>query len=298
MGYYHNRLNKRNFKNSVYIKKFEELHNIKIKNHTLQYEIIFDTINVYLDLNNILFSKKYIPLKEKVNKMKELIDTYINTYKSKINKSYDLNCFDLYETLLEYQSELLDIKQTKPNLKSFETRISSFVLMLDMLEYDKLYDSKGMTYQRQVNEKIPKKYNCKFYTDDEINDNLLFGNNKLKLINDSFIENYLNITGIDLNIETKQKEFIITIHKNIEYIQNALVDYYTYKDTIILDIATNNIKDFFNQDINYIEDIYYRNIFNKFKTAFDNILNKDFDNALKLIDTLINNNISLYERVS
>ena len=39
-----------------------------------------------------------------------------------------------------------------------------------MIGFDKLYDCKGMTYERQVNERIPKKYDCKLYTDEEIQD--------------------------------------------------------------------------------------------------------------------------------
>ena len=55
MGHYHNKLDKKYFNKSVYVKKFEEVFNIKIKDYPLQYELVYETYNTIISLNNILF---------------------------------------------------------------------------------------------------------------------------------------------------------------------------------------------------------------------------------------------------
>lgn len=48
MGCYHNKLDKKYFRNSIYIKKFEETFDIKIRDYPLQYELIYETYNALL----------------------------------------------------------------------------------------------------------------------------------------------------------------------------------------------------------------------------------------------------------
>ena len=62
MGKYHNKLDKKYFDKSIYMKKFESAFNIKIKDYPLQYELVFETYNTFIAFNNILFSLNYIPL--------------------------------------------------------------------------------------------------------------------------------------------------------------------------------------------------------------------------------------------
>ena len=45
MGKYHNKLDKKYFNKSIYIKRFESAFNIKIKDYPLQYELVFETYN-------------------------------------------------------------------------------------------------------------------------------------------------------------------------------------------------------------------------------------------------------------
>ena len=40
---------------------FESAFDIKIKDYPLQYELVFETYNTYIGVNNILFSMNYIP---------------------------------------------------------------------------------------------------------------------------------------------------------------------------------------------------------------------------------------------
>ena len=233
MEAYHNRLNKRSFKKSVYIKKVEEVYGFKISKQPLQYELIYETHNTNLDVNNIIYSKKYIPIKDKVDKMILIIDTYVFKYQNKIDKCKDLTCIELFHALIGYSNELKEMKElervrkekgekgTKLNIKSIGSRVSTYITMLDMIGFDRLYDCKGMTYERQVNEKLPKKYACKLYTDEEIQDSLIFNNNKMQIMNNAFFCKYLDKTGIDLNKDIKQRNFIIDIHKKIEELDNA-----------------------------------------------------------------------------
>ena len=89
MGCYHNKLDKKYFHKSVYIKKWEETFNVKIKDYPLQYELVFETYNTLIQLNNILFSKNYIAKYLKVDKILNLLEDYLKKYKNKIKKSFD-----------------------------------------------------------------------------------------------------------------------------------------------------------------------------------------------------------------
>lgn len=311
MGTYHNRLNKRSFKNAVYIIKFEDATGIKISKEPLQYELIFETHNTNLDVNNIIYSKKYIPIKDKVDKMILVIDTYVNKYQNKIYKCKDLTCIELFHTLVGYSNELKEMKElervriekgekgTKLNIKSIGSRVSTYITLLDMIGFDKLYDCKGMTYARQVNERIPKKYACKLYTDEEIQDSLIFNNNKLEVMNNAFFCKYLDKTGIDLNKDIKQRNFIIDIHKNIEALDNAFVDYYTYKDETTLNITKSKLSIFLKTNISFIQDISYTTLFKKLNVIFEDMVNNNIDNAFeKIKHIIVNDDMNLYERVS
>lgn len=305
MGEYHNKLNIRSFKNSVYIKKFEDTFDIKISQNNLQYELIFETYNTFVEINNILFSKKYMLTSKKVDKIINSIETYTKKYRNKITKCLDTNCNEILETLNIYYSELKELQEleriksgTKLNIKHISSRVETLMTMLDMIEFDRLYNCKGMTYERQVNEKIPKKYNCKIFTDEEIMDGLLFYNN-LKSLNDTFFAKYYDKTGIDLNCEIDQKDFIINLHKNIVSLNNYLVDYYTYKDTLVLELILPKLKKYAKQDISFVKDISYTTLFNKFANICVDISEKDFDNAFKKIKLIIDNDdMNIYERIS
>ncbi len=310
MEAYHNRLNKRSFKKSVYIKKVEEVYGFKISTQSLQYELIIETHNANIDINNVIYSKKYIPLKDKVDKMINIIDTYVSKYKNKINKCKNLTCIELYDILIGYNNELKEMKEleririekgekgTKLNLKSIGARVSTYLTMLDMLSFDRLYDSRGMTYERQVNEKIPKKYNCQIFTDEEIMDGLIFYND-LKTFNDEFFNKYYDKTGINLNSDKEQKDFIINLHKNIVFVNNLLVDYYAYKDTLVLDLILPKLNAYTKQDISYVKDISYIRLFEKFSDVCEDINNKNYDNAYKRMKLIIDNDdMNIYERIS
>ena len=98
MGKYHNKLDKKYFNKSIYMKKFVETFNIKLKDNPLQYELVYETYNTFIIINNTLFSLNYIPIDKKVNNMIDISSDYLDTYKNKIKKCYDSQCILLYES--------------------------------------------------------------------------------------------------------------------------------------------------------------------------------------------------------
>ena len=105
MRHYHNRLDKKYFHKSVYIKKWEETFNVKIKDYPLQYELVFETYNTLLKYNNILFSKNYIAKSKKVDKLINLLNEYLHA--SIIDEDYtpisatdDVSLDSLEQTLI------------------------------------------------------------------------------------------------------------------------------------------------------------------------------------------------------
>lgn len=305
MGKYHNKLDKKYFDKSIYIKKFESAFNIKIKDYPLQYELIFETYNTFIVFNNILFSLNYIPLKDKVKNIIHLLNGYINKYKNKIKKCYDSNCIMLYDSMENMRDELQEIldlqerKKTKPNLKPFESAVEEYMFLLDGVNFDKLIDSKKLPYEKKANEKLPKKVNLKIINDLEIKTNILIDEEKQKELNNNFINDYFKTTGINLNEEQEQKDFIFDTLNRIKDLNNAIVDYHIYKDKCILNIFNHFlINSYLKQDITFVKDITYINLFNKLKDISVYISNNNIDLAFEMIKDLINQFKNLYERMS
>lgn len=305
MGKYHNKLDKKYFDKSIYIKKFESAFNIKIKDYPLQYELIFETYNTFIVFNNILFSLNYIPLKDKVKNIIHLLNSYINKYKNKIKKCYDSNCIMLYDSMENMRDELQEIldlqerKKTKPNLKPFESAVEEYMFLLDGVNFDKLIDSKKLPYEKKANEKLPKKVNLKIINDLEIKTNILIDEEKQKELNNNFINDYFKTTGINLNEEQEQKDFIFDTLNRIKDLNNAIVDYHIYKDKCILNIFNHFlINSYLKQDITFVKDITYINLFNKLKDISVCISNNNIDLAFEMIKDLINQFKNLYERMS
>ena len=214
MGKYHNKLDKKYFNKSIYMKKFESAFDIKIKDYPLQYDLIIETYNTYISLNNILFSLNYIPINQKVDNIMHLINTYLNKYKNKIKKCYDSECILIYESFentldeLNEMKELYITKKIKYNLKSFKKNTEYFMNILDNLNFDKLVDSKDMPYIKKPNDKLPKKVNLKIIDNLNIKSSTLFDEEKQKELNDLFIQDYKKRTGINLNEDIEQRDFI------------------------------------------------------------------------------------------
>src|SRR5574344_1402016 len=155
MGSYHNKLDKKYFNKSVYIKKFEEVFSCKIKDYPNQYEIIFDTFNTLISFNNILFSTNYMKTSDRIDNSIHLISSYLNKYKNKINKCYDLNCINIYQ---DFESDLEELKEMKKpnvkvNLNSIKSNMEFYMSGLDILCFDLLYDNKELVYQKSPNDK-------------------------------------------------------------------------------------------------------------------------------------------------
>lgn len=304
MGKYHNKLDKKYFNKSIYIKKFESAFGVKIKDYPLQYELIFETYNTYIGVNNILFSMNYIPINQKVDSLIHLISSYLNKYKNKIKKCYDSECILIYESLentldeLNEMKELYTTKKTKYNLKSLEKDTEYFMNILDNLNFDKLVDSKDMPYIKKPNDKLPKKVNLKIIDNLDIKSSTLFDEEKQKELNDLFIQDYEKRTGINLNEDTEQRYFIFDILNRIKDLNNSMVDYYIYNDKYLVNLFTYYLKEFLNQDITYVKDITYINVFNKLKDISDLIENNNIDLAYSNIKELIEQFKDLYERNS
>lgn len=304
MGKYHNKLDKKYFNKSIYIKKFESAFGVKIKDYSLQYELIFETYNTYIGVNNILFSMNYIPINQKVDSLIHLISSYLNKYKNKIKKCYDSECILIYESLentldeLNEMKELYTTKKIKYNLKSLEKDTEYFMNILDNLNFDKLVDSKDMPYIKKPNDKLPKKVNLKIIDNLDIKSSTLFDEEKQKELNNKFIKDYEKRTGINLNEDTEQRYFIFDILNRIKDLNNSMVDYYIYNDKCLVNLFTYYLKKFLNQDITYVKDITYINVFNKLKDISDLIENNNIDLAYSNIKELIEQFKDLYERNS
>lgn len=304
MGKYHNKLDKKYFNKSIYIKKFESAFNIKIKDYPLQYELIFETYNTYISLNNILFSLNYIPINQKVDNIMHLINAYLNKYKNKIKKCYDSECILIYESLentldeLNEMKELYTTKKTKYNLKSLEKDTEYFMNILDNLNFDKLVDSKDMPYIKKPNDKLPKKVNLKIINNLDPKSSTLFDRDKQEQLNNDFIISYEKRTGINLNEDTEQRYFIFDILNRIKDLNNSMVDYYIYNDKCLVNLFNYFLKEFLNQDISFVKDITYINVFNKLKDISNLIDNDNIDLAFSNIKELIEQFKNLYERNS
>lgn len=304
MGKYHNKLDKKYFNKSIYIKKFESAFDIKIKDYPLQYELVFETYNTYIGINNVLFSMNYIPINQKVDNLIHLISSYLNKYKNKIKKCYDSECILVYESLentldeLNEMKELYVAKKIKYNLKSLEKDTEYFMNILDNLNFDKLVDSKDMPYIKKPNDKLPKKVNLKIIDNLDIKSSTLFDEEKQKELNDLFIQDYEKRTGINLNEDTEQRHFIFDILNRIKDLNNSMVDYYIYNDKCLVNLFNYYLKEFLNQDITYVKDITYINVFNKLKDISDLIDNNNIDLAYSNIKELIEQFKDLYERNS
>lgn len=305
MGKYHNKLDKKYFNKSIYMKKFESAFDIKLKDYPLQYEIALDTFNTFISFNNILFSLNYVPTKDKVNNITHLLSSYLNKYKNKIKKSFDKNCIMLYDNLesmlngLEEMKELKTTKGTKINLKPFEIGVEQYMNVLDAVHFDKLVDSKVMPYEKKANDKLPKKVNLKIIDDLDLKTSTLFNDEKQKDLNNDIINDYLKRTGIDLNKEKDQRYFIFDTLNIIKDLNNAIVDYQIYKDKAVLNIFNYCLSnDYLKQDISFVKDITYINVFNKLKAISQAISDDSIDIALTQLKDLIEQFKALYERNS
>lgn len=304
VGKYHNRLDKKYFHKSIYIRKWEEAFNVKIKDNPLQYELVFETFNTLIKLNNILFSTNYLPKETKVDKILDLLNGYIDKYKNKINKSFDSECISLYENFEEIVNELTEMKklheekETKYNLTSLENDIAEIMYLLENVRFDYLQDSKDFFYYKTPNDKLPKKVNCKIINELEKHKMVWFDFDKQKKLNDEFIKNYFDKTGIDLTQDEKQRHIIFEIHIYIKDINNALVDFIIYRDINKLQLHIESANYFMAQDFTCIEDVYYKNLIKKIDKILLLICDAKIYKAYDELQIIIKENETLYERMS
>lgn len=305
MGAYHNKLDKKYFNKSIYMKKFESAFDIKLKDYPLQYEIALDTFNAFISFNNILFSSNYVPTSQKVDNIIHTLRSYINKYQNKYKKSFDKNCIMLYEKLEDMLDEMEEIKQLnitkgmKINFKPFEISVEQYMDILDAVHFDNLVDSKIMPYEKKANDKLPKKVNLKIIDDLDIKTSTIFNYEKQKELNNAFVSDYLKKTGIDLSKEKDQRYFIFDTLNRIKDLNNAIVDYKIYKDKAVLKLLNYYLSnDYLKQDISFVKDITFINLFNKLKIVSQEISNNNIDMALTLLKELLDPFKDLYERNS
>lgn len=300
MGSYHNKLDKKYFNKSVYIKKFEEVFNVKIKDYPIQYEIILDTFNTLISFNNILFSTNYMKTSDRIDNSIHLISSYLNKYKNKINKCYDLNCINIYQ---DFESDLEELKEMKKpnvkvNLNSIKSNMELYMSALNTLSFDLLYDNKELVYQKLPNDKLPKKVNCKIITNLETTKSLLFSYDEQKKYNDIFINDYYNKTNIDLNNDVKSMNMIFELHTFIKDVNNAIVERLINNDYSVFKIHLEVFNNFVKKDYTCINDIYYQNLFNKTKDIITMLNDDKIDLAYQNIKVIIEQYKNIYERIS
>lgn len=305
MGAYHNKLDKKYFNKSIYMKKFESAFDIRLKDYPLQYEIALDTFNAFISFNNILFSSNYVPTSQKVDNIIHTLRSYINKYQNKHKKSFDKNCIMLYEKLEDMLDEMEEIKQLnitkgmKINLKPFEISVEQYMGILDAVHFDNLVDSKVMPYEKKANDKLPKKVNLKIIDNLDIKTSTIFNYEKQKELNNTFVSDYLKKTGIDLSKEKDQRYFIFDTLNRIKDLNNAIVDYKIYKDKAVLNLLNYYLSnDYLKQDISFVKDITFINLFIKLKIVSQEISNDNIDMALTRLKELLDQFKDLYERNS
>ena len=300
MGSYHNKLDKKYFNKSVYIKKFEEVFSCRIKDYPIQYEIILDTFNTLISFNNILFSTNYMKTSDRIDNSIHLISSYLNKYKNKINKCYDLNCINIYQ---DFESDLEELKEMKKpnvkvNLNSIKSNMEFYMSGLDILSFDLLYDNKELVYQKLPNDKLPKKINCKIIANLDTTKSLLFSSDEQKKYNDIFINDYYNKTNIDLNNDVKSMNMIFELHTFIKDVNNAIVDKLINNDHSVFKIHLDVFNSFVKNDYTYLKDIYYQNLFNKIKDIIIMLNEEKIDLAYQNIKVIIEQYKNIYERIS
>ena len=303
MGIYHNKLDKKYFNKSVYIKKFEKEFGIKIKDYPLQYELIFETYNTLIMLNNNLFSTNYIKISSKVDNIIHLLSSYLNRYKTKINKCYDSNCINLYYGFESELDELKDMKETYKspsnyNLKHLEDIVSDYMTILNLVDFDKLKDIKELPYKKIANDKLPKKINLKIFNELDLIESNSLDISKLRAETNNFCKKYYEEKGIDLKVEKDQFEYIIQTLYMVENIYNSIVDYYIYEDKTILNIHMYTLDNYLKKDNSYIKDISITNITNKLKIISDKIKEDKIDSSFEDIQVIIKQFDYVFERIS
>lgn len=306
-GCYYNLLNKKYFKNSVYIKKFEEVFDVKIKDCPLQYELVFETLNTIIKGNNILYSKNYIPKEEKVDKLLNLFNGYLTKYKNKIEKCYDSASVGIYYHIEIIAGELEEMRKEKLtraikyNLKPIENTMSEYIALFLYLKIDAIRDNRGMYYQKQANDKLPKKVICKLKNDtNSFSNDMWYSVKNQQQVNDLFMAEYLRRTGIDLKNNDMLRETIFDIHTFVQdtnnYIQELMINYDELKLKLFKDLGA-----FYFASTNFkrIEDIYYHNLLNKLKNIYDRLGADDLNELYRQIQEIINSveNKQWYERI-
>ena len=170
--------------------------------------------------------------------------------------------------------------------------------ILEGVNFDKLIDSKDMPYIKKPNDKLPKKANLKIINDLDIKSSTLFDEEEQKELNNNFIKDYKKRTGINLNEDTEQRNYIFDILNRIKDLNNSMVDYYIYNDKCLVNLFNYFLKEFLKQDITFVKDITYINVFNKLKDISNLIDNDNIDLAFSNIKELIEQFKDLYERNS
>ena len=315
MGAYHNKLDKKYFKNSIYMKKFYNTFDITSKDKKqLQYDIVYNTYNTFVILNNYFFTTNYtMKTSERIDNSIKVLNDYLITYKNKIRKCYDKQCIEMYEDFEIVEGKLKLLKeeyktkkandpsttyQKLPLYKEIASDIEDYMYLLNLVDFDKLIDSKDMPYIKVANDKLPRKVNCKLIADLNTKVNTLIDEKKQENLNKEFIEQYYKDTDIDLNKDIEQREFIFELHNIIKDLNNAIVDYYTTKDTTIIFLFVNFLPRFFNQDIKYVKDIRYKTLFKRVRAIFENLCKKDIDIAYEKLKDIINDYKNIYEYMS
>lgn len=315
MGYYHNKLDKKYFKNSVYMKRFYDTFDITSKEKKqLQYDIIYNTYNTFVMVNNYFFTSNYtMKHSDRINKSIEVINDYLTTYKNKIKKCYDKQCIDMYNDLEILEGKLETLKEdykkekakdtsiTYPKLslyKEITKEIDDYMTLLIMVDFDKLVDSKDMPFIKAPNDKLPRKINCKLIDDLSIKVNTSFDEEKQERLNNEFIDQYYRDTDIDLNKDKEQRDFIFMLHNIIKDLNNAIVDYYTTKDITIIFLFVNFLPKFFEKDIEFVKDIRYKALFKRVKAIYDDLCKKHIDIAYDKLKDIISDYKDIYEYMS
>lgn len=226
----HNELTDDTFKGSIYIKKIEELYDIKDfrKEYREQYDMILDIYQVYILLSNCFFSDNDLRTDDRVRKAYKLLKDYfkVNDMENVVGVKYsvrdiqdicDKHCRHIYNLMSEWYYSLYGMVKNNSFDNKLINKIKKEILEeMELLEYSQ-FDSvviENITYQKHniKNYRKYKKYLCKF-------DNIYGKSNEYK---EKYKKDFYDRYGI--NLTDKEINTLGLLFKLLASLDNGLVN--------------------------------------------------------------------------
>ena len=264
------------------------------RNNFTNFEIVYDNKPIspnFYTTNNTEYSNnlaKSMTIKKKFlmnNSVKEKkIETFRTSMVSNMSPTIDISSFNVYDNKFsidnKYNKSTIDVKtvlKKKINFNDYITNKSS-------TDFYKLNNSETKIYVKKnnkiYNKKIDKKSNDFFNNTKYITKNSLYCKELKKFFSD--IENSKSKNSENKKNSRSIFDNILNVHKNILLIQTFYRRHLSRVKFCILKIMSNFIEGF-----NLIEDVFYKQYFQKMKNQINNLYPKNNDYCIKTQERLI-----------